>query len=93
MAELLLICVLVDVATRLFDPQELRVTLSTKAVGSVVNIRINPCIGYLLGQEVDNQARERDQAHVLDSRDLLGRYLLRQSHLCKFKLIIIYWLP
>ena len=77
MAERLFICVLVDIATRPFDAQELRVTLSAEAIGSVVNIGVNPCIGYLLGQEVDNEARERDQAHVLDSRDLLGRYLLR----------------
>ena len=77
MAERLFICVLVNVATRPFDAKELRVTLAAEAVGSVVNIGVNASIGHLLGQEVDDEARERDQAHVLDPRDLLGRYLLR----------------
>ena len=90
MAEQLFVSVLIDIALCLVNANELSVVLAAPSVRTVVNVWVDARISHSLLKEVHNEACERKQTHVLDTRDLLGRYLLLDSHVCKFKFIINY---
>lgn len=87
MAIRILVGVFVDVATRLLFTHERFITYALPDVGTVINARVDLCIGDLLGEERGGGANQSNHAHVLGPPKLLRCDFLCDSHYCKFEFI------
>ena len=80
MAECLLVCVLIDVTARVVLSLKFRELFSVEEVGSLEVYVFDLGVHYLLLELLGAEAHQDEEAHVLDSPDLLGCSPLGDSH-------------